>query len=132
MGDFEVDTRPERFAETERRAHPPHFREWYRFRPRATFDDPWLDAGRALVMIDTAAWIAAVQPHPDSAFTAPNVDVTAWFHRAEPECEWLLMDHSCLVAASGLMGAHARIWSEGGQLLASGGAQLFCVPSADD
>jgi len=121
---------PERFAEKERKPHPPSHREWYRFQPRPTFDDPWLDASRALLMIDTAAWIAAVQPHPDSGFIAPNVDVTAWFHRAEPESEWLLMDHHCPVADGGLMGAHARIWSEKGNLLASGGAQLLCVPHA--
>ena len=118
---------PERIAEPPR-AREPIFREWYRFQPRATFDDPWLEAGRALLMIDTASWIAACQPHPNSAFTAPNLDVTAWFHRSAPESEWLLTDHVCPVAEAGLMGTHARIWSESGKLLATGGAQLLCVP----
>jgi len=120
---------PERFQETERLARPPLFQEWYRMQPRATFDDPWLDASRSLLLIDTVSWIAASQPHPNSGFTAPNLDVTAWFHRAEPESEWLLADHSCPVAEAGLMGTHARIWSESGRLLATGGAQLFCVPN---
>ena len=31
-------------------------------------------------------------------------------------------------AEGGLMGTHARIWSESGKLLATGGAHLFCVP----
>jgi acyl-CoA thioesterase-2 len=120
---------PERFAEPDRRRpYAPVFREWYRFQPRSTFADPWVDAGRSLLMIDTASWPAAVQPHPDASFIAPNVDVTAWFHRAEPESEWLLVDHSCPVAEAGLMGTHARIWSQSGRLLATGGAQLLCVP----
>ena len=119
---------PERFLEAERRSHPPVFREWYRFVPRATFDDPWVDAGRALLMIDTASWIAASQPHPNSEMVAPNLDVSAWFHRFDAQSEWLLTDHSCQVAEAGLMGTHARIWSESGKLLATGGAQLMCVP----
>jgi acyl-CoA thioesterase-2 len=120
---------PERVTEIERKAHEPIFREWYRLQPRATFNDPWLDAARSLVMIDTTSWIAASQPHPNSAFTAPNLDVTAWFHRSEPESEWLLTDTRCDIAEAGLMGTHARIWSETGRLLATGGAQLFCVPN---
>jgi len=123
---------PERHLEVERRAHPPLFREWYRFHPRATFDDPWLDAARSLLLIDTATWIAAVQPHPNAAYIAPNLDVTAWFHQAEPDSEWLMTDHTCAVAGAGLMGTHGRIWSESGKLLVTGGAQLFCVPRPPD
>lgn len=118
---------PERFSQP-RQSYPPIFREWYRFDPRPTFEDPFLDAARALMMIDTASWPAANQPHMSEDFTAPNLDVVAWFHRTEPASEWLLMDQSCDVAGGGLMGTHGRIWSERGKLLASGGAQLFCIP----
>ena len=118
---------PERFAEPEQ-SRPPLFREWYRFRPRDTFDDPWTDAGRYLLLIDTLTWPAAVQPHGrEHGFTAPNLDVTAWFHRSAPEEAWLLADHSGELAEAGLMGTHARIWAPDGKLLATGGAQLFCV-----
>ena len=120
---------PERMTKEERVAHAPIFREWFRFIPRSTFDDPFLDAGRCLLMIDTASWIAACQPHPNGPFIAPNIDVTAWFHQFEPSCEWLLTDTRCDVASAGLMGTHARIWSETGKLLATGGAQLMCVPA---
>jgi acyl-CoA thioesterase-2 len=120
---------PERFAEPER-PRPPLFREWYRFRPRDTFADPWLDAARYLLLIDTLTWPAAVQPHGrEHGYTAPNLDVTAWFHRSAPEAPWLLADHTGEIAADGLMGTHARIWAPGGRLLATGGAQLFCVPA---
>jgi len=117
---------PERFRE--RRARPPLWREWYRFRPRATFDDPFLDAGRSLLLLDTLSWPAASSPHVDSAFQAPNLDVTAWFHRAAPSSDWLLVDHESHVAEGGLMGTSGRVWSLDRKLLASGGAQLLCVP----
>lgn len=118
---------PERFAESPR-PRPPLMREWYRFRPRDTFDDPWTDAGRYLVLIDTLTWPAAVQPHGrEHGFTAPNLDVSAWFHRGAPDEAWLLADHTSEVAEAGLMGTHARIWAPDGKLLATGGAQLFCV-----
>lgn len=119
---------PERFDDPEGLAYPPLFREWYRFRPRACFDDPFLEAARSLLMIDTGSWIAASKPHPGKGFTAPNLDVTAWFHRAAPESEWLFTDHRCETASGGQMGTHARIWDEQGRLLATGGAQLFCLP----
>jgi acyl-CoA thioesterase len=119
---------PERFREAPR-PRDPVWREWYRFRPRATFADPFVDAGRALLLLDTMSWPAACQPHPDAAFVAPNLDVAAWFHAAAPESVWLLGDHECRVAAGGLMGTTGRVWSRDRQLLASGGAQLFCVPA---
>ena len=121
---------PERFQEPGR-GRPPIWREWYRFQPRATFNDPFVDAGRMLLLIDTLSWPAASQPHPlDSGFQAPNLDVTAWFHELAPQCEWLLADHVSPVARGGLMGTQGRIWSREGRLLATGGAQLFCVPTA--
>jgi acyl-CoA thioesterase-2 len=109
----------------------PIWRGWYRFTPRPTFDDPFVDAGRLLLLTDTLAWPAACRAHPrDSGFRAPNLDVCAWFHGLEPGCEWLLADHVSSVAGGGLIGATSRIWSRGGRLLASGGAQLFCIPTS--
>ena len=120
---------PERFRDTGA-TRDPVWREWYRFTPRATFDDPFVDAGRMLVLIDTLSWPAASQPHPlDSGFQAPNLDVTAWFHALDPRSDWLLADHASPVARGGLMGTSGRVWSREGSLLATGGAQLFCVPT---
>ena len=121
---------PERFLEN--KARDPFWHEWYRFRPRATFDDPFLDAGRLLLIVDTMSWPAACQPHVDAAYIAPNLEVSTWFHRFEPECDWLLGDHDCPVAENGLMGTHGRVWSRSGRLLASGGAQLLCTPRPPD
>lgn len=109
---------------------PSHWVSWHRFRPRATFDDPFVDAARYLLLIDTLTWPAASQPHrPEPAFTAPNIDVTVWFHRADKGSEWLLAEQTSQVAEGGLMGSHGRVFSREGRLLASGGAQLFCLPA---
>ena len=43
------------------------------------------------------------------------------------ESDWLLADHVSPVAGGGLRGTTGHIWSGDGRLLASGGAQLFCV-----
>jgi acyl-CoA thioesterase II len=120
-------TRPERYLE-EPRARDPRLVEWYRFRPAATFDDPFLEAGRSLLLLDTMSWPAASRPHPDSPFQAPNLDVAAWFHADPAGSEWLLVDYECRTAGAGLMGTTGRVWSRDGRLLASGGAQLYCVP----
>lgn len=106
---------------------PPRRISWHRFAPRARFDDPFLEAARSLILIDTMTWPAAHLPHPRGAFNAPNLDVTAWFHRP-PGSEWLLVDHQCPVADEGVMGTHGRVYDDAGRLVASGGAQLFCVP----
>jgi acyl-CoA thioesterase II len=109
----------------------PIWREWYRFTPRARFEDPFVDAGRLLLLIDTLGWPAACRPHPrDSGFQAPSLDVTAWFHELAPDSEWLLADHVSPVAERGLIGCRGQVWSRDGRLLATGGAQLFCVPAA--
>lgn len=113
----------------QRQPGPPTWREWYRFRPRATFDDPFADAARSLLLIDTLAWPAACQPHmPESGYIAPSLDVTAQFHRAAPQSEWLLCDAVAPVAQHGLIGGQCRVWSADGQLLASGGGQMLCRP----
>jgi len=106
----------------------PRLAEWYRFRPRATFDDPWVDAGRYVVLVDTLSWPAAVRAHVPTDYTAPSLDVMVWFHGAVPDEPWLLADHVAPVGHGGLIGTHGRVWSTDGRLVASGGSQLFCIP----
>ncbi len=113
----------------DRKPGSPTWREWYRFRPRATFDDPFVDAARSLLLIDTMLWPATCRAHPaDSRYLAPNLDVTAHFHRAAPSSEWLLCDAVAPVASHGLIGGQSSVWSSNGQLLASGNGQLLCRP----
>jgi acyl-CoA thioesterase-2 len=113
----------------EPRVRAPEWLEWYRFRPRAVFDDVWLDAGRALLLLDTIAWPAAVGPHAGAGMIAPSLDVTVWFHELEPSSEWLLCHQTSPRARAGLMGAMGWIYSATGRLLASGGSHLLCAPA---
>jgi len=125
-----LEARPIDFVPwAERRPGAPAWREWYRFRPRARCEDPFADAARSLLLIDTMSWPAACRAHPpDNGYIAPSLDISVQFHRLAPECEWLLVDAVAPVAAHGLIGGQARVWSPAGQLLASGGGQLFCRP----
>lgn len=107
----------------------PLVRNWMRFRPRATFAAPFLDAGRTLLLIDTMTWPAAWRAHGDTGgYLAPSLDVNVQFHRSAPASEWLFVEATAPVATRGLVGGQARIWASDGQLLASGGGQLLCRP----
>ena len=108
----------------------PLLRNWYRFRPEARFDDPFLDAARALLLIDTLSWPAACQAHreEENPWMAPSLDLAARFHRAPPYGEWLLVEATADVAGEGVIGFHNRVWDETGRCIASGGGQLLCRP----
>jgi acyl-CoA thioesterase II len=120
-----IDWNPDRLG---RAPTEPRFRGWYRFRPRATFEDPYVDAGRALLLLDTLGWPAAVQAHVDPQFLAPSLDVNVQFHRLAPSSEWIYVDEISAVGADGLIGCSGRAWSRSGELLASGSQQLLCRP----
>ena len=107
----------------------PVVREWTRFRPTACFADPFLDAARALILLDTYGFPAAYRKYRSWEYLAPNLDTSAWFHHFNPACEWLLVDHECSVAGHGLLGVSGSVWDTDGRLLATGSAQLCCVPS---
>lgn len=99
-------------------------REWVRFEPAPSFADPFLEAARPLILLDTYGWPAAWQRYGEKTRVAPNLDTAAWFHHAEPASEWLLIEEQCHTAGGGLLGVAGRVWSQSGRLLASGGAQL--------
>jgi acyl-CoA thioesterase-2 len=105
-------------------------REWVRFRPAGTFDDPFVDASRLLILMDAFTWPAFFgRVGQGGEFIAPSLDITAWFHRNAEASEWLLVDSTCSHGADGLLGIQEHVWGETGELHASGGAQLCCIPS---
>jgi acyl-CoA thioesterase len=114
----------------EREPGEPHFSSWYRYVPSDTFDDPFVDAGRALLLVDTLGWPAATRAYAptEMAFYAPSIDVSCQFHALAPDDPWLLAEARSPLARDGLVGASMRIWSSGGRLLASGGQQMMCRP----
>jgi acyl-CoA thioesterase II len=118
--------RPERFK-LPRTAGSPDWQEWYRVHCQAPFDDPFLDAGRSALLLDTMGWPAAVGPHPDSGFLAPSLDFAAWFHAPSPNNDYVLVDAQSAIARDGSMFATGRVFDRAGTLLASSGTQLLCT-----
>jgi acyl-CoA thioesterase II len=108
----------------------PSFLSWFRYVPRETFDDPFVDAGRSLLLADTVGWPAAVRAYrSDLPYYAPSIDVTVRFHACAPESPWLLVDGRSPVARDGLVASTVSVWSADGALLASGGQQMLCRPA---
>jgi acyl-CoA thioesterase II len=122
LGDDEWMTRP---------AGDPIFQHWARFRPTPTFDDPFTEAARLLVLLDVAMWPAAARGYAreDLTFIAPSLDLSAVFHHIEGAGGWLLVDGHSSVAADGIVGGDGRVWSEDGTLLCSGVQSMLCRPA---
>jgi acyl-CoA thioesterase-2 len=101
------------------------WQSWLRFVPASSFDDPWLDAARSLILIDVASWPAVQARHAGEqvAFVAPTLDLNVSFHRPSVDADWLLCDARAPVSAGGLFSWNAKVWSAGGTLHASGGGQ---------
>jgi acyl-CoA thioesterase len=107
----------------------PTWRQWLRFTPTATFDDPVVEACRLLVLADLPSWPAATRAHPgDAAFrgyVAPNLDLSVQFHRLSGLGEWLLCAGEAPVADRGLIGFRSTVWTSEDRLVASGAGQLL-------
>lgn len=118
--DFEVDWPPDG-------PRPARWREWLRFTPTATFEDPWVDAARSVILVDLPSWPSAHRPHAwrQPPFIAPTLDLNVAFHRPTAGHEWLLCEGAAPVSTDGLFGWNARVWSPGGRLHASGGGQCL-------
>jgi acyl-CoA thioesterase-2 len=101
------------------------WRTWVRALTRATFDDPWVDAARTLVVLDVGSWPAGCRPHAhrDPAFIAPSLDLYASFQHPGASSEWLLLDTHSPVAGDGLLSWTGRVWSQDRRLIANGGGQ---------
>lgn len=126
-----LDRRPiDWVAPEQRRPEPPVARGWFRFRPRSRFDDPFLDAARSLILLDTMSWPAVRNRYVEQpAVIAPSLDVSVQFHALAPDSDWLLCETSAEIARDGLIGFRSRVWSSARQLLASGAGQLVCRPA---
>jgi acyl-CoA thioesterase-2 len=103
----------------------PTWRTWVRCRPTPTFDDPWVDAARSLVVLDVGSWPAGSRPHMylEPPYIAPSLDLYASFQFPGGSSEWLLLDAHSPVAHAGLLSWTGRVWSSERRLLASGGGQ---------
>lgn len=113
-----------------RPAGDPVARGWARYVPESSFDDPWVDACRGLILVDTLTWPAAVRAHAgELAWIAPSLDLTVQFHHAAPTEEWLLVEGFAPVAQRGTIGCANSVWARDGRLVATGGGSLLFTPT---
>jgi acyl-CoA thioesterase II len=102
---------------------------WMRFEGWQTTSDPFLDSARALILIDTSIWRAYNRGQSElPKHVAPSLDLAVWFHDAVPDSQWQLIDANADFARHSLLNGFARVWSEDGRLVASGGGQCLFVP----
>jgi acyl-CoA thioesterase len=99
---------------------------WAKFRPRAYFNDPWLDACRELIAIDTAIFPAVAIALDGGRYAALSIDLYVAFHSPPPAEDYLLVTAQSIAAEAGLVSGTAQTRSADGTLTASGGSQLLC------
>lgn len=118
----------------QREADEPTAGGWYRFVPTATFDDPWADACRSVVLADTFGWPAAVRGHREADVTVlgPSLDLHVSFHHPSSASTYLQVHAASPVASHGTIGFSTTVWNEDGQVTALGGGTLLCVPAPSD
>jgi acyl-CoA thioesterase len=111
----------------------PEITGWYRFRPRARAEGAFVDAGRAVILIDSFTWPATWELHPAGPlpWIAPNLDLYVRFHRDTRPYEWLMNRARADLAEDGLIAATGAVWSPDRRLLATGASQLYCRPRPD-
>jgi acyl-CoA thioesterase len=100
---------------------------WQRFRPQATFDDPWIDACRSAILIDIGQFpaISFGFPQEEMTFIAPSLDVYVAFHQLAPDAEWLCGETKGTSAYAGVIGGTATLWAPDGRVVATGTQQML-------
>jgi acyl-CoA thioesterase-2 len=104
---------------------PAVWRQWVRFRPAGTFDDPWVDAARSVILTDLGGWPAIQMRHGwrRPPYVALTLDLNVSFHRPAGGYDWLLVDGAAPVSTGGRFAWTTGVWSEDRVLRASGGGQ---------
>lgn len=106
---------------------PPEWRTWMRLNDPPARYDAALAAARLVLWMDLGPWNAAAAPHAwPRKYLGPNLDLHVQFHRLAENANWLLIDAEAPLAREGIVGTNLRLWSENGELAASGGSMLFC------
>lgn len=102
---------------------------WYQFAAEATSPDPWVDACRSVILVDTFTWPAATRAHSgELPFIAPSLDVNVQLLHHVPDSPWLLAVGQAPVAHRGTIGCYGRVWAADGRLAAMGTGTCLCTP----
>jgi acyl-CoA thioesterase len=102
-----------------------HIRGWQRMLGGEGFKDPWIDAGRYVIITAAMQFPVVADPFtPPLRFIAPTVNLTVEFHTFHPEADWLLADANGTYAGDGLLGADAKLWTRDGDPLVTAHSQM--------
>lgn len=101
---------------------------WFRYVPEFKLQDPFLNAARSVILIDTLQWPAAVMAHDAGSLShfAPSLNLNVHFHNPTSPSAWLFCEARSNYAGRGLIDGSARVWDIEGRVLASGGSQSIC------
>lgn len=101
---------------------------WFRYTPDIALTDPFLNAARSLILIDTLQWPAAVMAHDagNVPFVAPSLNLNVHFHDSASQSPWLFCEARSNYAGQGLIDGSAKVWDSNGRILATGGSQSLC------
>ena len=111
-------------------ARDPELTGFYRFKENPADTNPFVDAARPIILLDTFGWLAQYPAHPEddpSPWIAPNIDYYYRFFRPTMHADWLHMTVSADLAEGGLMGTNGAIHDASGKLLITGQSQLMCL-----
>ena len=107
-------------------AREPRALVWERLRVRPPLEDPYVDAGRMLLLADSLMYPAATLAHDELfPYVAPSMDLAMSFHAAGADSDWLLIDADAPLSAGALVSGRAAVWSKDGRLLASAMQQML-------
>jgi len=115
-------------AGAEQKAGRPETGSWYYFKNEVDTADAYVNAAKALTLIDTLQWPAAMKAHVGTqlSYIAPSLDLYIQFHNPDIYSPWLFCSSQSLLSTRGLLSGSAEVWDERGVLLASGSAQHIC------
>jgi acyl-CoA thioesterase II len=107
---------------------PTRVQGWFAFRPQKTFDDPFVDAARPVILLDALVYGAAMGPHPRKLVLAASLDVNVHFHRSTwPLSPYVYAEVEAPIATCGRIGGTGRVWDADGRLVASGSSQMLSL-----
>ena len=98
----------------------PVLQNWYRLRPQATFDDPFLEAARVAMVCDLMGWpsvVPSAATRPGDAVDGAQRGRQRHVPPAPGDSEFLLLDATAPLAGGGTIGAVGRVWSDDRRLL---------------
>lgn len=105
-----------------------HQYRWMRFRDWSPTDDPFVDAMRAVMLIDIGVWPAHWHRLTQAAdYMAPSLDIAVHFHGDAAAGDWLLSDADTDVSGNGTISGRVRIWSEDGRVIATGSGHCLVI-----